>query len=401
MTKDVLVLGAGVVGVATAEALMRRGLSVTLVDRSAEAGNGASFANGGQLSYSYTDALSSPSLLKRLPGILAATDPAFRVAVRFDPAYLRWCLAFFRNGSAGRFAANSLAGLEMALRSRALMEELLDRYPLEFAHAVPGKLLLHEDADGFRAAAAHAEAKRRAGIEVRALTPAEAVGVEPALEGIRSRLAGGIFAPGDAVGDPHLFCTALTERLTGEGLETRFGAAVEGIEQGPGSAVRLAGGERLEARHLVVAAGPQAAALLRPLGWRVPIVPVRGHSLTLAPGRQAPRVSITDVARKLVFCRLGERMRIAGLADVGFSDAAVDPLRLQALAEAARDSLPEAADYEGPRAGWAGLRPVTPDSLPIVARRGAITVNIGHGGLGWTYALATAERAAALVVGEG
>jgi D-amino-acid dehydrogenase len=397
VTTDVLVLGAGVVGVATAEALMRRGLSVTLVDRADGPGQGASFANGGQLSYSYTDALSSPSLMKRLPGILAATDSAFRVAVRFEPDYLRWCLAFFRNGSAGRFAANSLAGIAIALRSRALMEELLARHPIEFAHEVPGKLLLHEDAGGFRAASAHAEAKRRAAIDVRALSPDEVVGVEQALAGIRPRLAGGIFAPGDAVGDPNLFCTALVERLRGDGLVTRFGAAVNSIEDSGMAAVRLISGERLTARHLVIAAGPQAASLLRPLGWRLPIMPVRGHSLTLAPGPSAPRVSITDVARKLVFCRLGSRLRIAGLADVGFTSAAVDPQRLRALSEAARTSLPQAADYDGPSQGWAGLRPLTPDSLPIIERRGTVTVNVGHGGLGWTYALATAKRAAALV----
>jgi D-amino-acid dehydrogenase len=391
---DVLVLGAGVVGVATAEALVRRGLSVLLVDGAAGPGQGASFANGGQLSYSYTDALASPSLLKRLPGILAATDPAFRVAVRFDPDYLRWCLAFFANGSAGRFAANSLAGLELALRSRALMEELLARHPIDFAHQVPGKLLLHEDAAGFRAAAAHAEVKRTAGIDVRPLSPAETEAVEPALSGVRHRLAGAIHSPGDAVGDPHLFCAALVERLRQAGLETRLAAEVVAIE---GSAVRLAGGERLAARQLVVAAGPGAARLLRPLGWRVPIVPVRGHSLTLPLGKRAPRVSITDVARKLVFCRLGERMRIAGLADVGFASAAIDPGRLAAMTGAARDSLPEAADYAAGGGAWAGLRPVTPDSLPIVQRRGQVTVNIGHGGLGWTYALATAEKAAALV----
>jgi D-amino-acid dehydrogenase len=400
VTTDVLVLGAGVVGVSTAEALMRRGLSVTLVDRADGPGQGASFANGGQLSYSYTDALSSPSLLRRLPGILAATDPAFRVAVRFDPDYLRWCLAFFRNGSAGRFEANSLAGIAIALRSRALIEELLARHPIEFAHEVPGKLLLHEDAGGFRAAAAYAEAKRRAGIEVHALAPEEVVGVEPALAGVQARLAGGIFAPGDAVGDPHLFCTALIDRLRREGLVTRFGETVKNIEVSEKAAVRLVGGERLIARHLMIAAGPQAASLLRPTGWRLPIVPVRGHSLTLAPGTSAPRVSITNVARKLVFCRLGSRMRIAGLADVGFTSAAVDPQRLRALSEAARTSLPEAADYDGPSQSWAGLRPVTPDSLPIVERRGGVTLNVGHGGLGWTYALATAERAAALVTGK-
>lgn len=397
VTNDVLVLGAGVVGVATAEALMRRGLSVTLVDRADGPGQGASFANGGQLSYSYTDALASPSLLKRLPGILAATDPAFRVALRFDPEYLRWCLAFFANGRAGRFAANSLAGIGLALRSRALMEELLARHPVDFGHEVPGKLLLHEEAAGFRAATGHAAAKQQGGIDVRVLSPTEVVEVEPALAGVRHRLAGGIYAPGDAVGDPHLFCTGLVERLRGQGLETRFGIAVEAIVEGPVPALRFAGGERLEARQLVVAAGPGAAGLLRPLGWRASIMPVRGHSLTLPPGCSAPRVSITDVARKLVFCRLGQRLRIAGLADVGFTSAAVDQRRLTAMTEAARESLPEAAAYDAPGEAWAGLRPVTPDSLPIVERRGPITVNIGHGGLGWTYALATAEQAAALV----
>ena len=397
---DVLVLGAGVVGVATAEALSRRGLSVTIVDRAAGAGEGASFANGGQLSYSYTDALSSPSLLKRLPGILAAVDPAFRVAVRFDPDYLRWCLAFFRNGSAGRFAANSMAGVTLALRSRALMEELLARHPIAFDHAVPGKLLLHEDGVAFRAAALHAERKRAAGIEVHALDADQAVEVEPALAGIQERLVGAIHAPGDAVGDPHLFCAGLIERLRSRGVSTRFGAEVVAIDHGPEPALRLASGERLAARQLVVAAGPQAAGLLRTIGWRVGIVPVRGHSMTLPPGAAAPQVSITDTARKLVFCRLGDRIRIAGLADVGFTGAVVDPVRLRAMMAAARDSLPQAADYTADGDGWAGLRPVTPDSLPIVERRGAVTINVGHGGLGWTYALATASQAATLVLGE-
>lgn len=400
MTPDVIVLGAGVVGVATAEALLRRGLSVTIVDQADGPGEGASFANGAQLSYSYTDAVSSPTLLKRLPGILAGLDPAFRVAVRLDPDYLRWCLAFFANGRAGRFQANSLAGLKIALRSRALMEELLARHRIEFDHSVPGKLLLHEDGGSFRAAARHAEAKRGTGIEVRALSPREVEEVEPALAAIRHRLAGGIFAPGDAIGDPYLFCTRLVERLKGMGVTTRFGTAVEAIEKGPGPALRLVGGERLAARHLVVAAGAQTPRLLRGLGWRVPIVPVRGHSLTLPPGIRAPVVSITDVARKLVFCRLGTRMRIAGLADVGFVGTAVDPLRLKALTEAAADSLPQAADYTASGEAWAGLRPVSPDSLPIVERRAEITLNTAHGPLGWTYALATAERAARLVTGD-
>lgn len=398
VTHDAIIVGAGVIGVAIAEALSRQGLRVLVIDQRSAAGQGASFANGGQLSYSYTDALASPGLLKRLPAMLLGRDPAFRLRLRADPDYLRWCLAFLRNGSAGAFSRNSLAGLELALRSRELMAELLGRHPIEFAHQVPGKLLLHEDPAGFRAAAANAERKAGAGIDVRALTPAEAVAIEPALDGRSARLAGAIFSPGDAVGDAHLFCSRLLERLAGRGVEARFGTEVTRIEAGDLPALLLASGERLQARQMLICAGPQAAGLLRTIGWRVPIQPVRGHSLTLPLGMAAPRVSITDVARKLVFCRLSDRLRIAGLADVGFDTDEVDPARLALLHREARKSLPQAADYGSPVGGWAGLRPVTPDSLPIVERRGAITINVGHGGLGWTYALATAERAAGLAL---
>ncbi|WP_300973726.1 FAD-dependent oxidoreductase [Sphingomonas sp. LHG3406-1] len=400
MTRDAIVVGAGVVGVATAEALHRRGLAVTLVDRRSGPGEGASFANGAQLSWSYTDALASPSLLKRLPGVLAATDPAFRVRLRPDPDYIRWCLAFLRNCTAARFAANSLAGLQLALRSRLAMAALLERVPLPFDHAVPGKLLLHEDPHAFLAAAEHAARKADAGMDVRAVSVADAVAIEPALEGIAARLVGAIHAPGDAVGDAHLFCAGLTERLGAQGLETRFGIAVSRIEQGATPALVLADGERLAARHIILCTGPDAPALLRPLRWRVPIVPVRGHSITAAQGPAAPHISITDVSRKLVFCRLGDQIRIAGQADVGFATTKVDQARLRTLLADARDSLPDAADFQGPLQPWAGLRPVTPDSLPIVQRRGPVTVNIGHGALGWTYAMATADQAARLVTGE-
>jgi D-amino-acid dehydrogenase len=128
-------------------------------------------------------------------------------------------------------------------------------------------------------------------------------------------------------------------------------------------------------------------------------MPVRGHSFTAPLGSEPPRVSLTDVTRKLVFCQLSGRMRIAGQADVGVRKAAVDGARLQSLVAAARESLPNAADYRAITSSWAGLRPVTPNSLPVVERRGRVTVNVGHGALGWTYALATAEQAAALVTG--
>jgi D-amino-acid dehydrogenase len=155
---------------------------------------------------------------------------------------------------------------------------------------------------------------------------------------------------------------------------------------------------RLQARHLVVCAGIESMALARRIGIRAPLVPMKGYSFTASPGRAAPRISITDGARKIVFCALDGRIRVAGLAELGNGDPGVDPARLDHLVRSARASLPEAADYERVSSGWAGLRPMTPSSLPIVAEMAdRIFVNVGHGMLGWTFAMGSGERAAALV----
>jgi D-amino-acid dehydrogenase len=128
---------------------------------------------------------------------------------------------------------------------------------------------------------------------------------------------------------------------------------------------------------------------------------MKGYSFTAPPGRAAPRVSITDTARKLVFCQLSGQIRVAGVAELGEGDVRMRPERLAALIATARESLPEAAEFAAAGAGWSGLRPMTPSSIPIIARpRDRLIVNVGHGALGWTLAMGAAERAAALVTGE-
>ena len=396
-----LVIGAGVVGVATAYALARRGVAVTLVEAADGPGRGSSFANGAQLSYGYTDALASPALLKRLPAILLGADPAFQVSRRLDPAFLRWSLAFLRNGSEARFRANTLAGLTLALESRLAMADLLERHPLDFAHEGPGKLLLFENQGALRRAAALAELKVAAGAEQQVVSVGRALAIEPALRSATGRLAGAIWAPREEVGDPHLFCVGLTRVLEQSyGVSLRFGKAVRALVTGARPGAILEDGERLEADELVLCTGADARALLRPLGLEVPVMPVRGHSLTLPAGPEPPRVSITDTARKLVFCLLSGAIRLAGQADVGFSGRQVQQRRIEALLQAARESLPHAADYARPLSAWAGLRPVTPTSLPLIEQRAGLTLNLGHGALGWTYAMGAAERAARLVSGS-
>jgi D-amino-acid dehydrogenase len=400
---DVLVLGAGAVGVATAHALARRGLRVAIADRAEVPGRGCSFANGAQLSYAYTDALAAPALRAKLPRLALGLDPAFRIRLKPDPDLIRWGLSFLRNCSASRFERATIEGLKLGLESRLALHRLLERHELAFGHRVAGKLHLQYSAEAMAAAEASVAFKRAQGIDQHLVDAAEARRIEPALAGARN-LAGAIWSPDEEVGDPFRFANALLHRLVGDyAVEAHFGFDATRVDRrGGGVVVYASDGGALAANRLVVALGPSAPAFLRPLGVRLPIVPMKGYSFTAPPGAAAPSVSITDGARKIVFCALEGRIRVAGLAELGQSELAVDPSRLAHLVASARDSLPEAADYEAVAGGWAGLRPMTPSSLPIVGEvSDRIFVNVGHGMLGWTFAMGTAERLAALLDGPG
>lgn len=396
---DVAILGAGVVGMATAWAFARRGLSVVLLDRDQGPAQGTSYANGAQLSYAYTDALGSAGLLKKLPSLVLGGDPVFQVRRPFDPSFWGWGLRFLRNCSAAQFSANTLKGLKLAAESRAAMHDLLDRHSLDFDHITPGKMHLFYDGEGFAAAQEVMALKRANGARQEALTRTEAERIEPALSSIPD-LAGVIHSPEDEVGDPHRFCVALLHILRNDyGASARFGFEVSNLRIEKGL-VHLTsnGGEAVVAKHVAICMGIDAAPFMKKLGIRLPIWPMKGYSFTAPLGPSAPRVSITDTARKIVFCRLGDRMRVAGLAELGDWSRSVDPDRLQALIGLARESLPEAADYEAAEAGWAGLRPMSPSSLPVISRpRPEVVLNVGHGMLGWTYAMGAAERAARLI----
>ena len=400
--QELIVIGAGVVGMATALTLADRGHRVTVIDRAPEPGRGTSFANGAQLSYAYTDALASPATVAQFPWLLLSRNPAFRFSPRVDLDFLRWNLAFLRNGSADRFRRNTLEGLMLAIQSRRALHALVQRHGIDFAHAAPGKIILYRSPKSFAAAQKLIADKAAVGAEQAILDAGQAVAIEPALESIRPLIAGAIHTANEEVGDPYRFCAGAQAALAKKAHAVgRYGTIVERIDvSGARPAVRIAGGERIEADQVILCAGIASAGLARGLGVRLPIMPMKGYSITAQPGAAAPRVSITDSANRVVFARLGDKMRIAGLADLGRRDAAVDPARLAALVDSARAALPEAADYDRIEASWAGLRPMTPNSLPITRPIApGVIANTGHGALGWTYAAGSAERVAALLEG--
>ncbi len=397
---DVFVLGAGVVGMTTAYALASRGHKVTVIDAgSAPAERGASFGNGAQLSYAFTDALASPSLVANLPKYLLGRDPAFRLTPTLSPKFCGWSLRFLANSSRASFERNTIEVLKLAMESRRAFADLSSKF--HFDHRSTGKLNLYSSHVALRNAEALARLKNRHGADQKILTPDEAIEREPALAGYGHGFVGALWSPFDEAGDSRLFCQNIHRLLQSDyGVKFKFDTEIKSLKSRDEkiNAIVTSGGE-FECERAVIALGVWSAAIAKSSGIRLPIWPMQGYSLTVPATSMAPSSSITDTTHKVVFCKIGDRLRIAGLADIGDSRATFRPDRFQTLLETARGIFPHAGDYNADLNPWTGLRPMTPNSQPIVgaSKVAGLFLNCGHGSLGWTLSMATALRLAAVI----
>ncbi|MFS8054258.1 FAD-dependent oxidoreductase [Rhizobium sp. BR 317] len=396
----IAVIGAGVVGVATAYLLAREGHEVTLIDGACEPGRGASAGNAAQLSWAYADAMASPALLRHLPTIIGGRDPAFRVRWRLDPDFLLWGLRFLANTPGWRWRGNTDAILRLAGESREEMTKLLAEVDIDFDYRVAGKLHLYPDEASLVAARPGVERKRQLGFEQSVLSMPETLAVEPALRNYQGEIGGAVYTPGDAMGDAAAFCRQLTRHMVDHlGVVTCFNRLVTGFEQRQGKlrALRFADREPLGIERAVVTAGPLIHGLMADLPEAAGIQPVRGYSLTVARCADTPLVSLTDVKRKLAFVAIGDRFRVAGLADIERRGAGFDAGRFDVLHAAARSVLPGCFDDRREFMRWSGERPMTPSSRPMIGpsrNLAGLYINVGHGMLGWTLALGSARRIA-------
>jgi D-amino-acid dehydrogenase len=398
----IVVLGAGVVGVTTAYYLSQLGCDVTVVDKASEPGDGASFGNAGQLSYSFTDALAKPAFLAHLPAMILGRDRGSKV--RLSAELVPWGLRFLAQCTSARARQNTLAVLELALRSAALMDELQEKLPFDFAHRTAGKLVLLSSEEEVAAAEASTALKQLHGCDARLLSREEAIAVDPAIGEMSDEVIAAVYSASDEVADSQLFAAGLKEWLDAQGAaEFRLSSQARSLlthqEQVRGVVVD---GEELEADAVVVCLGAWAQEFLHSAGVNPHIAPVRGYSITLPPGTSAPDVSVTALRYKMVYSRLNGATRIAGFADFTGFDTSADDERIELLSQMARRFAPQAADYDAPEArAWGGFRPMTPDGRPLVGatRIPGLYVNVGHGMLGWTLACATAHDAAHAVAG--
>ena len=401
----VVVIGAGVVGTTAAWYLARNGHDVTVVERREGAGLETSFANGGQISPCHAEPWANPAVLPKVLKWLGREDaPLLFRWGRWDPELWAWGLRFLANCTPARTRTNTERTLRVALYSRAGLAALRAETGIEYDQRRQGILHVYRDAREFDHAVAAAELMKHFGLDRRPQSPAACVAIEPALGSVASELAGGILTPDDESGDAHKFTTRLATLAEAQGVEFRWDLTVLGlIPDGAkvGGLVTSAG--LLTADAYVLAAGVESPRLARPLGLRLPIVPAKGYSITVPVANHAgaPQVSITDDEHKMVYSRLGDRLRAAGTAEMAGHDHALTPARIAMILGHTRALFPDGGDYARAEP-WTGLRPVTPDSVPLLGRTpwSNLYLNTGHGTLGWTMACGSGRIIADLVSGR-
>ncbi len=396
----VVVLGAGVIGVTTAYYLSERGHEVTVVDRASEVASGASGGNGGQLSYSFTDAMASPAMLLKMPGITFGSNPAFFTRPPLNLQLIRWGLAFLGQCTTSKHQKNTMAVLQLGLHSSKLMRELHARTMLEFSYRQTGKLVMLNTREAVDEADRLCALKRQYGCDIRVVTLDEAIDIEPAVKHMSNDYAGAVYSSIDEVGNSLTFTTKLAQWLTeNRGVKFLLGTNVNRIITAGGKLAALQTGQgSIAADAVVVCMGAESGRLLQPLGIKANIYPMRGYTVTLPAIGTSNSTSITDLNSKTVFSRLGDEIRIAGFADFVGYRTDKDEERVETLLQTARGTAPAIADFtSSTNHGWAGFRPMTPNSQPLLGPSPVegIHLNTGHGMLGWTLACASGHRVAA------
>ena len=404
----VLVLGAGVVGVCAAWSLRNEGHDVVVIERQPAPAMETSFANGGQISASHAEPWANPAAPAKILRWLGSPDAPLLYRPRPELQQWLWGAAFLRECLPGRSAVNIRTILRLALHSRDVLKRLRRELALQYDCAERGILHFYTDPAEFHASLAPAALMRKLGCERRSITAREAVALEPALAAIEHRIVGADYCAEDESGDAHKFTLALAERCAERGVEFHFETAATGLlvrgDRALGAVAADESGAQREIRAdaTVVCLGVHSVPLLLPVGLRLMIYPGKGYSATLDivdPAR-APHISLTDDEYKLVFSRLGNRLRVAGTAEIGARRLELDPVRCALLTQRTRDLFPDACDYARPHY-WAGLRPVTPSNIPYLGptRLAGLFLDAGHGTLGWTLGPGNGELVAQAVSG--
>jgi D-amino-acid dehydrogenase len=386
----IVVLGAGVIGVTSAWYLARAGHEVTVIDRQAAPALETSFANAGEISPGYASPWAAPGVpVKALKWMFQNHAPLI-IQPRMDWARLSWMARMLMNCTSAAYAVNKSRMVRLAEYSRDCLIDLRAETGIDYDQRMQGTLQLFRTEKQVAAAEKDIAVLRADGVPFEVLDADQCVAAEPGLAQARDRIAGGLRLPGDETGDCFKFTQSLARLAEGLGVTFRYGTGIDRleVERGRISAVHTSAG-RVTADAFVVALGSYSPALVAPLGIRLPVYPIKGYSITvpIVDEARAPVSTVMDETFKIAITRLGDRIRVGGMAEIAGFDHSLSPKRQATLTHSVEDLFGGAGDQSRAQF-WSGLRPMTPDGTPVVGRSpiANLFLNTGHGTLGWTMA---------------
>jgi len=404
----VIVLGAGLLGITSAHFLRELGHDVTVVDRQANPAGETSFANGGQISVSHAEPWANPGAPLKLLKWLGREDAPLLFRLRADMRQWVWGLQFLRECTPARTRHNIEQIVRMGTYSRDTLQQLRAELGLQYDQRTQGILHFYTSKKEFEAAEAPAAQMRALGCDRRLISADEAVKIEPALRHIRPQMAGATFTSEDESGDAQQFTRELARHAELKGVQFRMNHTVTALRRVGGAIDHVevtdadGGFQQFRADAYVLAMGSLSPLLTQPLGIKLPVYPAKGYSVTMPVQDEsmAHEVSLTDDEFKLVFSRLGDRLRIAGTAEFNGYDRDLNRVRCQAIVNRVEALFPGAGDVSKAQF-WTGLRPATPSNVPLIGQSSVpnLFLNTGHGTLGWTHACGSGKSLARIISG--
>jgi len=400
----VLVMGGGVVGVSTAYQLLKDGHEVVLLERNPVVAQETSWGNAGMIAPGHSFVWSSP----RAPWILLRSlfqkNQALRFKFSTDPRLYTWSLKFLAECTERKAHLNTLRKHQIASYSQHVLHEVIAAETLDYDRNARGVLYFHRDAAALEAGVAHMQILADDGQEIRVLDRRQVLELEPALAGAGTKIAGGIYCPTDETGDSHKFTRGLAARCIELGGEFHMGASISGIETDGDAVTEVrANGRAFKADAYVMALGSYSPFLARKIGVDLPIYPIKGYSLTIPIGNHQapPTIGSVDETNLVAISRFGDRVRVTATAEFAGYDTSHKPADFAFMQSVTQELYPDGADYHRAEM-WAGLRPMTPDNLPVLGRKRHrnLWYNTGHGHIGWTMSHGTARITADLIGGR-
>ncbi|MGI0508282.1 D-amino acid dehydrogenase [Burkholderia sp. ZZQ-2] len=399
----VVILGSGVVGVASAYYLARAGHEVTVIDREAGPALETSFANAGQISPGYAAPWAAPGVpLKAVKWMFEKHAP---LAIRLDGTrfQLQWMYQMLRNCTAERYAVNKGRMVRLAEYSRDCLQALRADTGIQYEGRTGGTLQLFRTQQQLDGAAKDIAVLQEANVPFELLSPADLKNAEPALAAVSHKLTGGLRLPGDETGDCQLFTTRLAALAESLGVKFRYNTPIDSLAIAGGKIAGVqCGSETVRADAYVVALGSYSTSFISNL-MKIPVYPLKGYSITapIVNEAAAPVSTVLDETYKIAITRFDQRIRVGGMAEIVGFDKKLRAARRETLEMCVNDLFPGGGDTSK-ATFWTGLRPMTPDGTPIVGRTPVsnLFLNTGHGTLGWTMSCGSGQLLADLISGK-